>query len=245
MKKVYLTIDDGPSQDRKEKVDILHEHGIQAIWFCVGADLENRLEDAIYTIKKGGIIGNHSYSHFQFSKMPLEKCFEEILKTDKIIDKIYKKASVKRPIKAFRFPYGDKGEPNPCFDRPYSEEGKIKIAKIQAYLRKLGYTQPKFEKVTYNYYRKLGLLDDIDWFWTYDVLEWSAFMKVPVQGVCTLDDVLNRMDLDEPENWRGLNCPDSEDIIAIHDHPETTPMFRPIIERLVGKGLMFSPIPLK
>jgi len=57
MKTVYLTIDDGPSKDRKEKVDILYQYGIQPIWFCIGSEIEKRPEDVIYSIRKGGIIG--------------------------------------------------------------------------------------------------------------------------------------------------------------------------------------------
>jgi len=129
MKTVYLTIDDGPSKDRKEKVDILYQYGIQPIWFCIGSEIEKRPEDVIYSIRKGGIIGNHSYSHPRFSQISLEECFEEIEKTDRIIDSIYREAGVARPIKAFRFPYGDKGEDNNFFKKPYSEEGKKKISK--------------------------------------------------------------------------------------------------------------------
>jgi len=80
MKTVYLTIDDGPSKDRKEKVDILYQYGIQPIWFCIGSEIEKRPEDVIYSIRKGGIIGNHSYSHPRFSQISLEECFEEIEK---------------------------------------------------------------------------------------------------------------------------------------------------------------------
>ena len=31
MKNAYLTIDDGPSVNRREKVDILNKYGIQAV----------------------------------------------------------------------------------------------------------------------------------------------------------------------------------------------------------------------
>jgi len=93
-------------------VDILYQYGIQPIWFCIGSEIEKRPEDVIYSIRKGGIIGNHSYSHPRFSQISLEECFEEIEKTDRIIDSIYREAGVARPIKAFRFPYGDKGEDN-------------------------------------------------------------------------------------------------------------------------------------
>lgn len=223
----YLTIDDAPSVDMKEKVDFLVSKGIPAVWFCTGSFLEKRPELAIYAIKKGFTIGNHSYSHPHFSDLSLEQCFEEIQKTDRIVDGIYRKACVKRPAKFFRFPFGDKG-------------GKIRKEKIQAFLKSLGYTQPKFENVTYRYYRKAGLLDDVDWYWTYDCKEWAIFSEEHSYGIDSLEKVLERMDEDVPEGCRGLNYPDSEEIILTHDHPESTHIFKPIIERLLAKGMIFK-----
>jgi len=66
------------------------------------------------------------------------------------------------------------------------------------FLKELGYTKPKFDGITYEYYSKFGLKDDIDWYWTYDVAVY-------------------------------LNYPYSDDIILMHDHPQTTPLFKPII----------------
>jgi len=174
---VYLTIDDGPSKDRKEKVDILI-----SIWNSTNLVLYRlwnweKAWGCNLFYPKGRIIGNHSYSHPRFSQISLEECFEEIEKTDRIIDSIYREAGVARPIKAFRFPYGDKGEDNNFFKKPYSEEGKKKISKIMTFLKELGYTKPKFDGITYEYYSKFGLKDDIDWYWTYDVAEWCTFQE--------------------------------------------------------------------
>jgi len=237
----YLTIDDAPSEDMKEKVDFLVSKGIPAIWFCLGDFLEKGSEHAIHAIEKGFIIGNHSYGHPYFSDLPLKQCFEEIQKTDRIIDEIYRKAGVKRPARFFRFPFGDKGglKYDEVFE-PYEGEGKIRKEKIQAFLKSLGYTQPKFENITYQYYQKAGLLNDVDWYWTYDVLEWTIFTKEHVFGIDSLEKVYQRIDEDVPEGCRGLNYPNSEDIILIHDHPETARMFKPIIERLLAKGIIFK-----
>ena len=61
----------------------------------------------------------------------------------------------------------------------------------------------------------------------------------------SLEKVFERMDEDVPEGSRGLNYPKSEEIILVHDHPETTHMFKPIIERLLAKGMIFKHPPLK
>jgi peptidoglycan/xylan/chitin deacetylase (PgdA/CDA1 family) len=229
----YLTIDDAPSKDMKEKVDYLFEKNIPAIWFCRGNFLEERKEDAIYAIGKRYVIGNHSYSHPYFSNLTLEQCFEEIEKTDKIINEIYNKAETRRPAKFFRFPYGDKGglKGVNVFE-PYEGEGKIRKEKIQEFLKELGYSQPEFKGISYKNYRKVGLLDDVDWHWTYDVEEYHL----------PLDEVLSKMDEDAPEKGRGLNSLDSEEIILIHDHEKTAKFFRPIIERLLQKGIIFRAV---
>jgi len=83
-------------------------------------------------------------------------------------------------------------------------------------------------------------LNDVDWYWTYDVLEWTIFTKEHVFGIDSLEKVYQRIDEDVPEGCRGLNYPNSEDIILIHDHPETARMFKPIIERLLAKGIIFK-----
>ena len=50
-KNVYLTIDDAPSKDFREKIDFLISKNIPAIIFCVGNKIEDRSEDVIYAIK--------------------------------------------------------------------------------------------------------------------------------------------------------------------------------------------------
>jgi len=106
MIKGYLTIDDAPSKEFKQKIDFLISKRIPAILFCEGRFLKKRSKLAIYAIKNGFIIGNHSYDHPRFPKLSLEQCKKQIIKTDKIIEKIYEKAKIKRPFKVFRFPYG-------------------------------------------------------------------------------------------------------------------------------------------
>jgi len=56
----------------------------------------------------------------------------------------------------------------------------------------------------------------------------------------SLEKVFGRMDEDIPEGGRGLNYPDSEEIILVHDMSESTSIFKPIIERLISKKLVFK-----
>jgi len=237
----YLTIDDAPSVGMNEKVDYLWRKGIPAVWFCMGELLEQRREMAINALKKGFILGNHSYNHPQFSALEVDEALEQIRRTDEIIEALYDSAGVKRPGKYFRFPYGDKGglKYAEVFE-PYSQTGLERKQAIQTYLRQLGYVQPAWEQVTYSYYQTAGLRDDVDWYWTYDVMEWSIFAEQHLFGIDSLEKVFARMDEDEPEGSRGLNYAGSAEIVLMHDHAETAAYFELLVERLLEKGLVFE-----
>jgi peptidoglycan/xylan/chitin deacetylase (PgdA/CDA1 family) len=240
-KVAYLTIDDAPSEDMALKVDFLKARGILAIFFCRGDYLEIRPQAAIDAIHQGFVIANHSYNHPRFSTLSLPACYEQIQRTEAIVERIYAEAEVTQPAKLFRFPYGDKGTmTNDNVLISPGLEGAVRKEAIQAFLRQAGYYQPAFEGITYQYYRKAGLLADRDWHWTYDVVEWSVFSDWHLHGIDSLEKVFARMDEDVPEGGRGLNDPASEEIILTHDHHESTDIFFPIIERLLEKGLVFK-----
>jgi len=245
MEKVaYLTIDDCPTPSLKRKLDILLARNIPAVLFCSGQQLEALPKQAHYAIEKGFIIGNHAYDHPHFSAIPLETCLEQIDRTDAIIDDLYTDAGVPRPVKWFRFPYGDKGALTG--DDLFGERtaaGQARYEAIQNHLRKIGYTKPRFENITYDYYREY-LQDAVDWFWTYDVMEWSIYEAEPMFGIDSPEKMFARMDENEPEEGRGLNDPHSAEIILTHDHLASDELFEPIIERLLTKDLVFEAPPL-
>lgn len=240
MKITYLTIDDCPSADFKRKVDFLSSKKIPAIFFCIGRLLELRGEFAIYAIKKGFIIGNHSYSHTPFSKLSIAEANEEIKKTDEIIEQLYEKAGVERPIKVFRFPELDKGCGNKDYPNINWDHPKVKA--LQEYLKKLGYKQPRFKGINYKWYKKAGLDKCMDVDCTFDSYDWTVSDKSYQHGIRDLKDLLARMDEDVPEGMRGLNFKASSDIIMMHDHEEIKDFFIPMIEKLLRKGVRFENI---
>ena len=63
MSKAYLRIDDSPSKITRSFIDYLSEKNINPIIFAVGENIDNNFDSALYALKKGAIIGNHSYSH--------------------------------------------------------------------------------------------------------------------------------------------------------------------------------------
>lgn len=63
VKKVYLTFDDGPSENTGKILDILNQYGVKATFFVIGkTDEESR---ALYKriVDEGHSIGIHSYTH--------------------------------------------------------------------------------------------------------------------------------------------------------------------------------------
>lgn len=241
----YLTIDDGPTSDFKRKVDFLSNKKFPAIFFCRGDRLEKQPEDVIYAIKKGYIIGNHSYEHQRFSKISLKECFQQIRKTDEIIEKIYNEADVERPVKLFRFPHGDKGSGMDAeIGWPKNEEKKLFMRGIQNYLKKLGYTQPLFENISYKWYKDAELHLDYDIYWTYDTHDWAIAKNQSTQervhDYYSLGSLIARMDEDVPEGGRGLNSSKSNEIFLLHDYPGIEYLFKPLIEALSAKGIYFK-----
>jgi len=106
---IYLTVDDGPKKSIETLLEKCEEDD-KITFFMIGKllDTPNGFKLACKSLELGHEIGNHSYSHPRFSKINIEKVKEEILKTDELIDKVYRKVGRKNP-KLFRFPYGDLG----------------------------------------------------------------------------------------------------------------------------------------
>lgn len=238
----YLTIDDSPSPDFMNKLDFLDSHNIKAVWFSQGNYMDLRPEWIIDAIRRGHLIGNHSYSHPHFSELNLDQAYAEIRATHHIIEELYEQAGVKRPVRYFRFPYGDKGDlRNGNALGAFTPEGKQRHDAIQAYLRKLGYEQPPFPDVTYDYIRNAGVFDDADMFWTYDSFDWVVMTGGEFHGVSGVDGVMARLDQDMPNDWRGLNSGNSAEIVLTHDHDVPENIFIKEMTRMIEKGLQFRP----
>lgn len=107
----HLTIDDCPSKDFNKKVGYLLTKDIPALMFCVGKHITKELEtDLIAAIKRGFIIGNHSWHHYDFTTLTDREIESEISKTDELINRLHKIAGVKQKVKYFRFPYLKKSD---------------------------------------------------------------------------------------------------------------------------------------
>ena len=63
--RVWLTIDDGPSDDTRPMLDLLDAHGAKATFFVVGERARARPELVREIVRRGHGLGNHSDSHPQ------------------------------------------------------------------------------------------------------------------------------------------------------------------------------------
>ena len=62
-KRVFLTFDDGPSNNTNQILDILNERGIKATFFVLGSNVEKNPEMVKRMYDEGHFIANHGFSH--------------------------------------------------------------------------------------------------------------------------------------------------------------------------------------
>jgi len=89
VKKIALSFDDGPSSEyTKVLIDGLKDKGVVASFFMTGKNIaENR--EIVREISEGGhLIGNHTYSHVNLTKLPLNEALAEIRKTNELVREI-------------------------------------------------------------------------------------------------------------------------------------------------------------
>lgn len=86
---VALTFDDGPHPAYTARLlDGLKERGIQATFFLIGVNVEGHEEIVRRMAEEGHLIGSHTYSHVQLTKISREKACEEIGKTNAMLEEI-------------------------------------------------------------------------------------------------------------------------------------------------------------
>lgn len=226
MKSAVLTIDDIASKNTPAIVDYLVKNNIEALMFAVGMNVEKYYDEAIYALKAGMIVGNHSYSHPAFSKITLEEGIAEIEKNEEVLNKLYKDAGVIRKYRPFRFPYGDKGGEN--------MEG------LQKYFKEKGFNKLVDSQITYPWWAEGGNDKYIDTFWTFDFCEY----RVRPDSGFTEADVMERLYNLNPVNGGALLKEGARNIILLHAHDETDEMipqyYKKFLDAAIKNGLTFE-----
>lgn len=224
MIKALLTIDDIASKNTAAIVDFLTANRIPAIMFAWGENVEKYRDNALYVLKNGIIVGNHSYSHPHFSEISYEEGIEEIEKCEAVLNSLYKDAGVERRFRPFRFPYGDKGGANKDL--------------FQNYFRENGFDKVDDTKLTHPTWKKQGLDKDIDTLWTFDFTEYN----IRKNSGFTIDDVIKRMY--DKEQEAPLYEDESVHLLLLHAHDETEEMvpeyYKIILNDLLDKGVQFT-----
>ena len=256
----YLTIDDIPTKQTPKLIDFLVSLNIRPIMFCWGQRLEECRNEAIYALKKGAVLQNHSYSHPHFSELSFEEAKKEILRNEELLESIYAEAGVKREYKLFRFPYGDQGGENKD--------------KIQQFLRDQSFAHIDDRAFDNMMYIQKGQKEDTDVYWTFDYAEYN----IRPGSTFKFDEVINRVDefirteglesqssapellMGSPTCAKTDNCNDtdtwkegqsgkapegtvSKNIILIHDHVETEECYPGYFEKqiklVLERGIRF------
>ncbi|OLS40025.1 polysaccharide deacetylase family protein [Bacillus sp. MRMR6] len=104
-KAVAITFDDGPNPLYTPQVlEIFSKKNGKATFFMIGEQIEKNPELVKKAAELGHEIGNHTYTHPKLSQLSLEACFEEIERTERLIEKL----AGQKPV-VFRPPYLDYG----------------------------------------------------------------------------------------------------------------------------------------
>lgn len=225
MNSALLTIDDFSSKNTPAMVDYLKGKGIKVIFFATGQNVERFYEEALYAVENGMIVGNHSYSHPAFSTLSVEECIRDIERCERLLDQLYQDAGVKRMVRPFRFPYGDKGGGNK--------------AALQKYLRESGFHKVDDTRITYPWWKENNLDTDIDTFWTFDFGEYH----MRPDSDFTRESVWERMHDANPKTGAALFGENNRHILLLHAHDETEEMlpeyYKVFIDHLFENGMTF------
>jgi peptidoglycan/xylan/chitin deacetylase (PgdA/CDA1 family) len=205
---------------------------------CEG--MEQNPAPILRAIEKGFVIGNHTYTHRRSSELSFEEVVSEIEKTEKIIENLYRQAGKPRAHKLIRFPHIDRGCGGWVVDydaagthgetlkelfgsglniklNPPSDAQRQKKDKIQAYLKREGFSADAFSGVTFDWYQETEMKDAADSLYTFSTSDWMINPDFkdyaadwPYQSLGALKQKI------DDDVW--LKDQQSRHIILAHDH---------------------------
>ena len=102
LRKVYLTFDDGPSEETDRILDILEEYQVKATFFVTGKPDDKYGDVYRRIVADGHTLGMHSFSHNYSRIYESEEAFREDV--EQLRDYLYQETGVKSDF--YRFPGG-------------------------------------------------------------------------------------------------------------------------------------------
>ena len=109
-KKIYLTFDAGYENGCTAPIlDALEKHNVKAAFFVVGNYREQTPELVRRMVREGHIVGNHTYHHYDMSKLSDETSFNEELTS---LEALYREVTGLDMEKYYRPPQGIYSEKN-------------------------------------------------------------------------------------------------------------------------------------
>lgn len=102
LRKVYLTFDDGPSEETDRILDILEEYQVKATFFVTGKPDDKYGDVYRRIVADGHTLGMHSFSHNYSRIYASEEAFREDV--EQLRDYLYQETGVKSDF--YRFPGG-------------------------------------------------------------------------------------------------------------------------------------------
>ena len=109
-KVIYLTFDAGYENGCTAQIlDVLKQHGVKAAFFLVGNYMEQNPELVQRMAEEGHIVGNHTYHHWDMSKIGDMETFREELQS---LETLYTQITGRKMEKYYRPPQGIYSEEN-------------------------------------------------------------------------------------------------------------------------------------
>ena len=104
---VNLSFDvQGDPEQLKKILDILDEYGVRTTFFMQGEWMEQYPEAAQEIARRGHELGNHSWTHFNFSEMTAEEVTKELEDTEALVQELTGQTT--KPY--FRPPFGSRSQ---------------------------------------------------------------------------------------------------------------------------------------
>lgn len=109
-KTIYLTFDAGYENGCTEKIlDVLKKHEVKAAFFLVGNYIEQNADLVRRMVSEGHTVGNHTYHHWDMSKISDFESFSEELRS---LERLFEETTGQALAKFYRPPQGIYSEEN-------------------------------------------------------------------------------------------------------------------------------------